>query len=97
MDTNAFINALSGKLERKPDEINILIGGLSSFLKENCADLSVVAIPGFGEFVPVKDDERIELDKESGKRMLLPPRVRLTFEPSSILKSKISANGGGDE
>ena len=57
----------------------------------------MVAIPGFGEFVPVKDDERIELDKESGKRMLLPPMVRLTFEPSSILKSKISANGGGDE
>ena len=97
MDSNAFVVALSEKLERKPDDIKILIDGFSSLLKEKCGDLTTVAIPGFGEFVPVKADERVEYDAESGKRMLLPPKVSLTFEPSSILKSKVFAKGGSDE
>ena len=87
MDKDTFIKTLSGRLERKPEDIKILIDGFSSLIKEKCGNLSTVAIPGFGEFVPVKDEERVELNAD-GKRMLLPPQVRLTFEPSSIFKAK---------
>ena len=96
MDKDTFIKTLSGRLERKPEDIKILIDGFSSLIKEKCGNLSTVAIPGFGEFVPVMDEERVELNAD-GKRMLLPPRVRLTFEPSSILKAKISEKGEGNE
>lgn len=49
-----------------------------------------VAIPGFGTLVPEKKAECLATDPTTGKRMLYPPHIRLTYQPSVILRKKIT-------
>lgn len=51
--------------------------------------LDSVAIPGFGTFAGVKENERIEVDESTGRRRLLPPCVKFSFSPSVILRKKL--------
>lgn len=47
-----------------------------------------VALPGFGTFVTVKDDERVDRDLSTGRQILLPPRLSMGFKGStSLIKS----------
>ncbi|MDE6057969.1 MAG: HU family DNA-binding protein, partial [Muribaculaceae bacterium] len=48
-----------------------------------------VTFPGFGSFEPRKRIERIAFHPSSGKRMLIPPKITMTFRPSSLLKQKV--------
>ncbi len=47
-----------------------------------------VAIPSFGEFRAVKTDEYVETDP-AGKRMLMPPAIKIEFSPSNVLRKKL--------
>ena len=49
-----------------------------------------VAIPGFGAFVAEKVAEHVDTDPDTGKRMLYPPCVRLSYQPSVLLRKKIT-------
>ena len=49
-----------------------------------------VAIPGFGAFVAEKTSEHVETDPDTGKRMLYPPCVTLSYQPSVLLRKKIT-------
>lgn len=53
-------------------------------------DEDSVAIPGFGTFVTEKISEQTGTDPATGKRMLYPPCVRLTYQPSVLLRKKIT-------
>ncbi|MFG6391293.1 MAG: HU family DNA-binding protein [Candidatus Amulumruptor sp.] len=44
-----------------------------------------VALPGFGTFVTVKDDERVDRDLSTGRKVLLPPHLSMDFKSSSAL------------
>lgn len=54
--------------------------------------LESVAIPGFGSFTPVKHEERVETDAESGRRTLLPPHIAVNFIPGSKLRKLLPNN-----
>ena len=84
-----MIDVLSIRLERKPEDIIALLDGFSSLLREKCGEMYTVAVPGFGQFAPVKELERVEIG-DDGRRVLFPPCVVLNFEPSAILKAKIA-------
>lgn len=51
-----------------------------------------VSIQGFGTFEPRKKLERITVNPATGKRMLIPPRIVLTFKPGAVLKNRIKEN-----
>ena len=92
MDNKTIINNLSKKLDREPKEISALIDGLAAIIKEKCGNLSEIAIPGFGAFVPTKEDEKVITDLSTGKKILLPPQITLNFEPSIVLRKKVANN-----
>ena len=53
---------------------------------------------GFGKFEGEKLMERVEVDSASGRRMLYPPEIRMTFVPGTRLKTRIAEKGeAGDE
>ena len=89
MDNNALNDKLAQLLDRTPEDVSNLLAGFVSLMKTKCADLQDVAIPGFGTFVVDKQMEHIEVDAETNKRTLMPPKVELSFEPSVVLKSVI--------
>lgn len=90
MDNKGFVATLSRKLAREPKDITALIEGLAASFRENCGNMDSIAIPGFGTFEPVKEDERVSADLSTGKRLLLPPQIVLEFHPSSILCKKLN-------
>ena len=55
-------------------------------------------MPGFGKFEGEKLMERVEVDSASGRRMLYPPEIRMTFVLGTRLKTRIAEKGeAGDE
>lgn len=90
MDTKQIVATLSKKMGREPNDIIALIDGLSAIIKDKCVALDSIAIPGFGTFVPLKENEKITTDLSTGKRMLLPPQISLQFQPSTILRKKLT-------
>lgn len=72
-----------------PKELDAFTNALVEALVSFSADPSSVAIPGFGTFAPVKAPEHITIDS-SGRNMLMPPQVAMTFIPSVVLRKRLS-------
>lgn len=90
MEHKSFINTLAKALERDRRDVNALVDALAIVIRENCAELDAVAIPGFGSFVPQKYEETITTDTGTGRRTLTPPRVTVEFNAGSRLKKLVS-------
>ena len=59
--------------------------GVIGIIIEHLKNLDAVAIPSFGKFEAIKQDENISLDLSTGKRILLPPVININFTPASAL------------
>ena len=51
-------------------------------------DGNAIAIQGFGSFEVKKKAERISINPSTKQRMLVPPKLVLTYRPSNTLKDK---------
>lgn len=89
MDYKTFLETLSQRLNAGKEEISEMISSLSQVMTDTALDGDTVTFPGFGSFEPRKRIERIACHPKSGKRMLIPPKITLTFRPSTLLKQKV--------
>ena len=92
MDSKTFNSHLAKTLNRSIDETATLIDAFGKLLVETGSELDSIAIPGFGSFTPVKHEERVETDAESGRRTLLPPHIAVNFIPGSKLRKLLPNN-----
>ena len=92
MDQKTFLDTLSQRLESGKEETAEMVGALSQVLTDVALSGDSATFPGFGSFEPRKRLERIAIHPSSGKRMLIPPKITLTFRPSSLLKQKVRNN-----
>ena len=90
MDNKSFINVLSSRLDISIDSVVSLIDGFSSEMARTVANLDGIVVPGFGTFEPKLREERVSLHPATGKRLLVPPRINLTFKASPLLKQKLN-------
>lgn len=90
MDNKKLVETLASNLGRSADDVNKLLEGLSGVLRSRCGELDSVSVPGFGTFEPRKRNERVMVNPQTGKRMLVPPKIVLGFKVSNILKSKLN-------
>lgn len=81
---------ISKRMGRSNADVAKLLDALVSTVKDRCGELDSIAIPGFGTFEAKKKVERIVVNPSTGKRMLVPPKIALSFKPSALLKSKIN-------
>lgn len=77
---------LAKRIGRDKKATDTLFQALGQALRQHCGELDTVAIPSFGNFVAVKHEEQIIIDRSSGAKLLLPPEVELTFRPSGKLR-----------
>ena len=96
MEKNNLTSILSEKMKREEGDVKVLLEGFSNLLREKFEASEMIALPGFGKFIPNKIVEHIETDATTGRRSLVPPCVVLEFEPSTILKTKIAEKGGNN-
>lgn len=89
MDNKTLIDTLSKQLDISRETVGSLLEGLTNVVGDCASELDSVALAGFGTFEPRKRLERVALHPASGKRLLVPPKIVLSFKPSASLKQKI--------
>lgn len=90
MESSEFVAKLAKKMNKEVKDVSALLEGMSQVIKENLSNLDTIAIPGFGEFEAIKEDESIITDHSTGKRLLLPPQVTISFKLSTIMKKRLN-------
>lgn len=90
MDNKTLIDSLSKRCGRSKADVTTLINGLAETIRDKCSDMDIVAVPGFGSFEPKKRLERVSIHPQTGKRLLVPPKIVVAFKPSALLKQKMN-------
>lgn len=89
MDAKTFINTLSERLDRDPEDVAMLVRELGGLLAEKIKEGDSVSVPGFGSFEPKMRAERVTSHPSTGKKILVPPKMSLVFKPSAIMRQKV--------
>lgn len=88
MNNKDFTSELSKRLGYTLKDTSELISSLLSGMTQQLEEGNVVAIQGFGAFEVRKKAERISVNPTTKQRMLVPPKLVLTYRPSTLLKEK---------
>ncbi|MCQ2083342.1 MAG: HU family DNA-binding protein [Bacteroidaceae bacterium] len=89
MNNKQFLTQLSGKCSIDDSQASEHVQTLVKVLQQIWHDGDAVSLSGFGVLEVRKKNERISVNPTTGIRMLVPPKLVLTFKPSSILKEKL--------
>lgn len=89
MDNKTLIDTVSRNTSIEKKETGRLIEALAVAIRNSAIEMDSVAIPSFGTFEPKKRLERVMAVPSTGRRLLLPPKISLTFRPSTILKQQL--------
>ena len=65
-----------------------MLSSLLSIMTQELQDGNSVAIQGFGTFEVKKKMERVSVNPVTQQRLLIPPKLVLTYKPSIALKEK---------
>ena len=89
MDTKTLLEKIAADASLTKQEAAALLDSFVDVVGTRCSDMDTVALPGFGSFEPKKRLERVMVMPSSGKRMLIPPKIVLSFKPSVMLKQRL--------
>lgn len=91
MTNKEFINRLIRESGMPSKEVNELTSTLLGEIKKRLVDEDFIVIPEFGTFEVKKKLERVVVNPVTKQKMLIPPKMVVTFKPSGSLKQKINA------
>lgn len=92
MNNKEFTAELSRRTGVSAKETTDLIGKLIDEMTQELVEGNAVAILGFGTFDVKKKAERISVSPTTKQRMLVPPKLVLSFKPSSLLRDRVNKN-----
>ena len=88
MNNKEFTSELAERLGYTIKDTSELIGSVLSSMTQELEEGNVIAVQGFGSFEVKKKAERISINPASKQRMLVPPKLVLSYRPSNTLKDK---------
>ena len=88
MNNKEFINRMAARLDLPAGDVQKLVDRFVSELTERLDDDSSLSIQGFGTFEVKKKLERVVTNPTTKQRMLVPPKLVLSFKPSPAMKEK---------
>lgn len=88
MNNKEFTSELSQKLGYTLKDTSELVASLLSDMIRQLEEGKIVSIQDFGTFEVKKKMERISVNPTTKQRMLVPPKLVLTYKPSTLLKDK---------
>jgi DNA-binding protein HU-beta len=88
LNNKEFISELSRRFVYTNKDTTQLVSSVINIMTQQLQDGNTVAIQGFGTFEVRKKLERISINPATQQRMLIPPKLVLTYKPSAILKEK---------
>lgn len=88
MNNKEFISELARKLGYTNKETTQLLSSAIGVMTQELQEGKLIAIQGFGSFEVKKKMERISVNPTIQQRMLIPPKLVLSYKPSTNLKEK---------
>ncbi len=88
MNNKEFTSELSRRLGYTLKDTSELVTSLLSDMTRQLEDGNTISVQGFGTFEVKKKAERISINPASKQRMLVPPKLVLSYRPSNTLKDK---------
>ena len=88
MNNKEFISELSQRLNYSNKETTRLVSSVLSIMTQELQDGKTITIQGFGTFEVKKKLERVSFNPVTQQRLLIPPKLVLTYKPSISLKEK---------
>jgi len=88
LNNKEFITELSQRLNYSNRDTTRLVSSVLSIMTQELQDGKSVTIQGFGTFEVKKKLERISFNPITQQRLLIPPKLVLTYKPSITLKEK---------
>ena len=88
MNNKEFTAELSRRLGYTIKDTAELMASLLTDMTEQWEEGRAVYVQGFGTFEVKKKAERISMNPTTKQRFLIPPKLTLSYRPSSSLKEK---------
>lgn len=88
LNNKEFTSELSRRLGYTLKDTSDLIASLLSNMTRQLEEGNAVSIQTFGTFEVKKKAERISVNPNTKQRMLVPPKLVLTYKPCTLLKEK---------
>lgn len=88
MNNKEFTLELSRRLGYSIKDTSELMASLLAGMSQQWQEGNAVSIQGFGTFEVKKKMERIFVNPVTKLRLLIPPKLVLTYRPSALLKEK---------
>lgn len=88
MNNKEFISELARKLGYTNKDTSQLVSTVIGVMTQELQEGKTVAIQGFGTFEVKKKLERISVNPVTQQRMLIPPKLVLSYKPSTNLREK---------
>ena len=89
MNNKEFIAELAESTGYSPKDTQKLAGNLIDAMGDAFQEDNSILIPNFGVFETKKKMERIMVNPATGQRMLVPPKLVLSFKPNQTWKDKL--------
>ena len=93
MNNKEFIAELAQRTGYSSDDVQKLVNRVVDTMGDLFQNDDAVLVPTFGSFEVKKKLERVMVNPSTGQRMLVPPKLVLTFKPNISWKERIK-NGG---
>ena len=88
MNNKEFISELARKLGYTNKDATQMVSSAISVMTQELQEGKTIAIQGFGTLEVKKKVERISVNPTTQQRMLIPPKLVLSYKPSTNLKEK---------
>ena len=89
MNNKQFLNELSDKCQIGAEQAATQVEQLIGVMEKIWQDGDSVSLSGFGVLEVKIKNYRVSVNPTTGVRMLVPPKLVLTYKPSSLLKEKL--------
>ncbi len=91
MNNKEFIDYISTELSIDNDTAQEGVAAIGKALVEMLDDQTMLSIKGFGTFEVRKRIERVAMNPATQQKMLVPPKLAISFKPSPSLKDKVTS------
>ena len=95
MNNKDFIGELAQRTGYSIEDTQRFVNHVVEAMGDRFQEDDSVLIPTFGTFEVKKKLERIMVNPSTGQRMLVPPKLVLTFKPNVGWKERVK-NGGNE-
>ena len=97
MNNKEYINELARRSGYTQEVNRKLVHDVVAEMTDRLGESETVSIAGFGSFEVKKRLERILVNPSTKQRMLVPPKLVLSFRPVASVKEKLKNGGEEDE